>query len=78
MNEPGTWQSRGTQPARPITEVQTVNLGMVTRLASEIARQMTEEDTGGCLSVVGVGKDGLGTQEAADSAERFRVLRVRS
>ncbi|KAK8385822.1 hypothetical protein O3P69_016537 [Scylla paramamosain] len=79
VSEAVPWQTRGTQ-GRPITEVQTLNLGMVTRLASEIARQMTEEDAVNtqprdCAAVAAAGErtSGVYTIYPASCTARFSV-----
>lgn len=78
-SDAGAWQMRGVQ-GRPITEVQTLNLGMVTRLASEIARQMTEEDAVNtqprdCAAVAAAGEttSGVYTIYPASCTARFSV-----
>ncbi|XP_050719518.1 ficolin-1-like [Eriocheir sinensis] len=79
VDESGSWQMRGVQ-GRPITEVQSLNLGMVTRLASEIARQMTEEDAVStqprdCAAVAAAGEttSGVYTIYPASCTARFSV-----
>lgn len=73
-----TWLIR--ESGRPVTEVQTLNLGMVTRLASEIARQMAEEEGEGdqprdCAAVAAAGEttSGVYTIFPASCTARFSV-----
>ncbi|XP_042228963.1 fibrinogen C domain-containing protein 1-like [Homarus americanus] len=73
-----TWLIR--ESGRPVTEVQTLNLGMVTRLASEIARQMAEEEADSdqpkdCAAVAAAGEttSGVYTIFPASCTARFSV-----
>ncbi|XP_069166868.1 fibrinogen C domain-containing protein 1-B [Procambarus clarkii] len=68
------------ESGRPVTEVQTLNLGVVSRLASEIARQMAEEDGGSdqprdCAAVAAAGEttSGVYTIFPASCTARFSV-----
>nr|XP_053643310.1 uncharacterized protein LOC128696193 [Cherax quadricarinatus] len=73
-----TWLIR--EGGRPIPEVQTLSLGMVTRLASEIARQMAEEEGESdqprdCAAVAAAGEttSGVYTIFPASCTARFSV-----
>nr|XP_027238136.1 fibrinogen C domain-containing protein 1-B-like [Penaeus vannamei] len=73
-----TWLIR--ESGRPVTEVQTLNLGMVSRLASEIAKQMAEGDLDAnqprdCAAVAAAGEttSGVYTIFPASCTARFSV-----